>query len=112
LPRTRRQFRAVHATRQVDVGEQDVDGGAGIDVLQRLVGSRYSWTKKPDALRASATRLLMRTSSSTTRTETGVAPRIMFLSPHPLQKFAAFMVSKGLTTAAVEGPLLTPSALP
>jgi hypothetical protein len=29
-----------------------------------------------------------------------------------LQKFAAFMVSKGLTTAAEEGPLLTPSALP
>ena len=71
-----------------------------------------SWTKKPDALRASATRLLMRTSSSTTRTETGVAPRIMFLSPHPLQKFAAFMVSKGLTTAPVESPLLTPPLLP
>jgi hypothetical protein len=41
LPRTRRQFRAVHATRQVDVGEQDVDRSTGIDVLQRLVGGRY-----------------------------------------------------------------------
>src|SRR5262249_6872993 len=74
-----------------------------------------SWTKKPDALRTSATRLLMSTSSSTTRTEIGAAPRPILPSHFrrqpprqckrltALQKVAAFMVSKGLTKALGAG---------